>query len=140
MDFSTTINNINQDNLNAISDYNRYLNGSASFDFNPKTSGNFSDTLEAISKSIPLKDKNAEPNGLGNFMNNIGTSFSNGLNAVNDAKIMADKMQEDIAMGGPTSIHDAMIAAEKASLSLKMATQVRNKIIEAYTQITSMAI
>ena len=49
-------------------------------------------------------------------------------------------MQEDIAMGGPTSIHDAMIAAEKATLSMEMAIQVRNRIISAYTDITNMGI
>ena len=62
------------------------------------------------------------------------------MNAVNDAKISADRMQEDIAMGGSTNIHDAMIAAEKASLSMQMAIQVRNRLISAYTDITSMAI
>ena len=49
-------------------------------------------------------------------------------------------MQEDIAMGGPTSIHDAMIAAEKAQLSMQMAVQVRNRILSAYTELTSMGI
>ena len=53
---------------------------------------------------------------------------------------MADRMQEDIAMGGSTSIHDAMIAAEKASLSMQMAIQVRNRIVSAYTEMTQMAI
>ena len=53
---------------------------------------------------------------------------------------MADKMQEDIAMGGSTSIHDAMIAAEKASLNMQMAVQVRNRLVSAYTDITQMAI
>ena len=70
----------------------------------------------------------------------MGNAFSDSLNAVNNAKITADKMQEDIAMGGPTSIHDAMIAAEKASLSMQMAIQVRNRLISAYTDITSMAL
>ena len=49
-------------------------------------------------------------------------------------------MEEDIAMGGPTSIHDAMIAAEKASLSMQMAIQVRNRILSAYTEISSMGV
>ena len=77
---------------------------------------------------------------MGNFASNMGSAFSSSLNAVNDARIMADKMQEDIAMGGSTSIHDAMIAAEKASLSMQMAIQVRNRIVSAYTEMTQMAI
>jgi transketolase len=37
-------------------------------------------------------------------------------------------------------VNEAMIAAEKAELSLQMATQIRNRILTAYTEINSMAI
>ena len=77
---------------------------------------------------------------MGNFANQIGNAFGNSLNSLNDAKLYAEHLQEDLAMGGPTSIHDAMIAAEKASLSMQMAIQVRNRILSAYTDITTMAI
>ena len=77
---------------------------------------------------------------MGNFMNQIGTSFGGGLDAVNRAKLEAERLQEDLAMGGATNIHDAMIAAEKAQLSMQMAIQVRNRILTAYTEINSMAL
>ena len=95
--------------------------------------------MDNAAKSYPVKDK-GDPTGLGNFASSMGNAFSNSLNAVNNAHIMADKMQEDIAMGGSTSIHDAMIAAEKASLNMQMAVQVRNRLVSAYTDITQMAI
>ncbi len=43
-------------------------------------------------------------------------------------------------MGGPTSIHEAMIAAEKAELSMQMAIQIRNRILNAYSEINAMGI
>ena len=99
MEFTTGITQFNTNyNLNAIDDYNKYLQGHASFEVE-KTS--FEEALENATKSHPIKDK---------------------------------------AMGGPTSIHDAMIAAEKATLSMQMAIQVRNRLVSAYTDITSMAI
>lgn len=124
--------------MNAIQDYNKYLEGSAAFEFD-KDSTEFADALDKASKSIPLKDKN-DPSGMGFFMDKVGSSFGNALNAVNDAKLYSEKLEEDLAMGGPTSIHDAMIAAEKASLSMQMAVQVRNRIINAYTEINNMAL
>ena len=137
MEFSTGISTYNNNyNLNAIDDYNKFLQGNASFEVE-KTS--FEETLEIASKKYPVKDKH-DPTGLGNFMNQIGGAFENSLNAVNNAKLEANRMQEDIAMGGATSIHDAMIAAEKASLSMQMAIQVRNRMLSAYTDITNMAI
>ena len=139
MDFSTSIQGFNTEfNLNAIKDYNRYLQKQDSFEFDNDVS-DFSKALETASKSIPLKDK-TDPTGMGSFMNNIGSSFGNALNAVNNNKLIADRMQEDIAMGGSTSIHDAMIAAEKAQLSMQMAVQIRNRILTAYTEINSMGL
>ncbi len=137
MEFTTGISEFNTNyNLNAINDYNKFLQGNASFEVE-KT--DFDAALEKASKSIPVKDKN-DPTGLGHFASDMGSAFSNSLNAVNNNRIMADRLQEDLAMGGPTSIHDAMIAAEKATLSLQMAVQVRNRLVSAYTDITSMAI
>ena len=138
MDFSTNIQSFNTEyNLNAINDYNKFLQGHASFEIETDPT-EFGKALENASKSVPLRDKN-DPTGAGNFMNNVGNSFVAGLDSVNKMKIEADRMQEDLAMGGPTSVHDAMIAAEKAELSMQMAIQVRNRIINAYTELTQMA-
>lgn len=137
MEFTTGISAYNTNyNLNAIDDYNKFLQGNASFEIE-KT--DFDEVLEKASKNIPVKDKN-DPTGLGNFASKMGNAFSESLNTVNNNRIMADRLQEDLAMGGPTSIHDAMIAAEKATLSMQMAIQVRNRLVSAYTDITSMAI
>ena len=139
MEFSTSIESFNTDfNLNAIQDYNKYLQKQDAFDFEAEAT-EFSKALENASKSAPFRDK-ADPMGLGMFASQVGNGFSNALNAVNDAKLYSEKLEEDIAMGGPTSIHDAMIAAEKAELSLQMAVQIRNRILNAYTEINNMAL
>ena len=137
MDFSTGISAYNTNyNLNAIDDYNKFLQGNASFQVDKNS---FENILDKASQNYPLKDKHDHA-GLGNFMNNIGNAFNESLNAVNNSKLEANRLQEDLAMGGATSIHDAMIAAEKASLNMQMAIQVRNRIVSAYTDITSMMI
>ena len=138
MDFSTTVHGFNQEfNLNAIKEYNQYLQGQEAFKFDTDTT-EFERALDAAAKSVPVKDKN-DPTGVGTFANMVGSSFGSGLNAINNIRLQADRMQEDLAMGGPTSIHDAMIAAEKAELSMQMAVQVRNRILNAYTELTQMA-
>ena len=139
MEFSTSIQSFNTDfNLNAIQDYNKFLQKQATFDFDTETT-DFSKILDKATKSTPLKDQ-LDPTGLGSFANKIGNGFSDALNAVNDAKLHSERLEEDIAMGGATSIHDAMIAAEKAELSLQMAIQIRNRILNAYTEINNMAL
>ena len=140
MEFSTGITQFNTNyNLNAIEDYNKFLQNNSSFKFDSEAPTEFELALDNAAKSYPVKDKN-DPTGIGNFANKMGNAISSGLNSVNNIKIEADRMQEDIAMGGSTSIHDAMIAAEKASLSMQMAIQVRNRLISAYTDITGMMV
>ena len=52
MDFSTNIQSFNQEfNLNAIRDYNRFLQGQASFEVETETTG-FERALETAAKSL----------------------------------------------------------------------------------------
>ena len=141
MEFSTGI-STNFDrtfSFDAVENYNQFLKNNSSFMLDDNVQTDFEKVLETASKKYPVHDKQ-DPSGLGNFADKIGNSFYNGLNAINNTKLEADRMQEDLAMGGPTNVHDAMIAAEKASLSMQMAVQVRNRILSAYTDITNMAI
>ena len=135
MEFSTAINQINT-NFNLIGNYNKILQGQASFNVNQLS---FEDTLNSAMKSIPLKDKQHSV-GMGSFAQQIGDSVLNGLNSVNNAKLEADRLQEEMALGGDVDVHSVMIAAEKASLSMQMTMQVRNRLLSAYTDITSMPI
>lgn len=77
---------------------------------------------------------------VGNFMQTFSNSMNGGLNSVNDAVVKADKAQEALAMGEDISVHDVMIASEKASLSLSMAMQLRNKLLSAYTEINNVRV
>ena len=125
--------------FDAVENYNHFLKNNNSFHFDTTCSTDFEKVLEDAAKSFPIHDKH-DPAGLGNFADKLGSSLYNSINTINNTKLEADRMQEDLAMGGPTNIHDAMIAAEKASLSMQMAIQVRNRILSAYTEITGMMI
>ena len=141
MEFSTGISSTAFDrtfSFDAVENYNNFLKNNSSF-LVEKEPTEFEKALESASKNYPVHDKN-DPIGLGNFANQMGSAFSDSINALNNTKLEAERMQEDLAMGGSTNVHDAMIAAEKASLSMQMAIQVRNRILAAYTEITGMAI
>ncbi|MCG0274593.1 MAG: flagellar hook-basal body complex protein FliE [Thermosediminibacteraceae bacterium] len=59
---------------------------------------------------------------------------------VNSYQIEYDDVLRKIAAGEEINVHEIMIAAEKARLSLELAIQVRNKAIEAYQEIMRMQI
>jgi flagellar hook-basal body complex protein FliE len=50
----------------------------------------------------------------------------------------ADSKVAQLLNGNGQDVHSAMIAVEKANLSFQMMVQVRNKIVQAYQQISAM--
>jgi len=50
----------------------------------------------------------------------------------------ADRASESFAAGSGGDIHEVMILMEKADLSFRLATAVRNKLLDAYQQIMRM--
>ncbi len=66
--------------------------------------------------------------------------LGNALQSLSDTERHADAIATDIATGGTSSVHDLMIATSKASLSLELAVQVRNRALEAYQEIMRMQI
>lgn len=59
---------------------------------------------------------------------------------VNTMQKEADFKMQEIATGKNHNIPEVMIAAEKADISLRLMTSVRNKIIEAYQEIMKMQV
>lgn len=87
----------------------------------------------AGSGAIPQVQKATAPEG---FEEGLGDA----IESVSQAEQHADALAQDIATGGSTSVHDLMVATSKASLSLEMAVQVRNRAVEAYQEIMRMQI
>jgi flagellar hook-basal body complex protein FliE len=73
-----------------------------------------------------------------------GTSFKNALKdaakEINELQAKADRAIERVEVDNSASIHEAMIALEKADISFKAMMQVRNKIMEAYQEIMRMQV
>jgi len=62
------------------------------------------------------------------------------IDNVNELQKQADKLSNDFATGKISNIHEVIIAAEKASLSLRLTTEVRNRIVESFREIMRMQI
>ena len=95
-------------------------------------------------KDIVLKpiDSNAEPQTSQKKVK--GDSFEEilkkSLDEVNKLQNKADQSIEAIASGKMENIQDAVMAIEKADVSLKLLTEIRNKAIEAYKEIMRMQV
>ena len=72
----------------------------------------------------------------------IAKSFSsvlnNYVNNVNSLQTNADKSMETFASGGNIDMHSVMLSTEKANLSMQLTMQLRNKLLQAYQEISRM--
>jgi flagellar hook-basal body complex protein FliE len=66
--------------------------------------------------------------------------LSSQVHQVNDKIVAADQRVADVATGKSQNLHEMMVALNKADLSLKMLTQVRNKAVEAYQELMRMSL
>ena len=46
----------------------------------------------------------------------------------------------DVLAGGPTPVHEAVIASEEAGLSFEFLAEMRNKVVDAYQQVMQMQV
>lgn len=83
------------------------------------------DNETAVSSSSPVEST----------ANNLINGFSKGVNSLNDVQVNAQNAVETLASGGDISVHDVMIATEKANVNMQMALQVRNKLMAAYNEL-----
>lgn len=90
-------------------------------------------------------------NGIGQNLGVSGTSspasekgsgfvqtLQESMQKVEELQTEAEKQVEGMVSGQGADVHSAMIAVEKADLSFQLMMQVRNKIVDAYQQISQM--
>jgi flagellar hook-basal body complex protein FliE len=66
----------------------------------------------------------------------FGDALTDALSAASEGERTANDAAARFASGDPTAgIHETMIAAEKASISLRYAVTLKNKAIEAYREL-----
>jgi flagellar hook-basal body complex protein FliE len=70
----------------------------------------------------------------------FATLLQQSLERVNGLQHEADAAARAFAVGQAPSVHDVMIAMEKADLSLRLTTKVRNKVVEAYQEMMRMQV
>ena len=70
----------------------------------------------------------------------FGDQIASLLKDVSAAEFEADAAATDVALGGDTSVHELMVAMTKASLSVELLVQLRNRAVEAYQEIMRMQI
>lgn len=84
---------------------------------------------------IQMAESMEEANGKGPaFIQMLGSQ----VNELNGSLEQADQAARALAAGEDIPVHDVMIAMEHARLKLQLAVEVRNRIVDAYQNLTNM--
>jgi len=83
---------------------------------------------------IGNKDNRIEDNKALSF----GNHLKEAINKVNGLQVDSENYKKLLATGDIDNLHDVMIAAEKANISLQLTMSIRNKVADAYREIMRM--
>lgn len=73
-----------------------------------------------------------------NVQQQFSKMLNNAIQKVNDTEIASNQETEKLINGQTTDLHNVMLTAEKAAVTLQVSLEVRNKIIEAYQEVMRM--
>lgn len=72
---------------------------------------------------------------------NFRTAMADALKDVSHSQNEAVRLQRELAMDNPTvSVEQTMLAMQKAQIGFTAAVQVRNRLLQAYSEIMNMQV
>lgn len=78
--------------------------------------------------------------GVEQTTNSFQTALKTALTNVNEAQLASGAATQAMAQKKPIDLHEVMITANKASVSLQATLEVRNKAVEAYQEMMRMQV
>ncbi|MEO5698432.1 MAG: flagellar hook-basal body complex protein FliE [Burkholderiaceae bacterium] len=86
---------------------------------------------------------NGQPLGKGKAVEGAGfqQALTQALGSVSKSQFDATQMQREVQLDNPTvSLEQTMVAMQKAQIGFQATLQVRNKLVQAYSDIMSMQV
>ncbi len=70
--------------------------------------------------------------------NGFGRMLASALDSVNDLQQQAAQSQTALMNGEAVELHQVMIQAEQAGLSMDLLLEIRNKLVDGYNELSRM--
>ncbi|MBX2861840.1 MAG: flagellar hook-basal body complex protein FliE [Vampirovibrio sp.] len=91
-------------------------------------------------KAAAEGDEHQAASESGGLLQTFGDIIQQQMDELNRLQANADEAVQTYSVGGPVELHDVIMSVEKANISLELATQVRNKLVSAYQEISRMQV
>jgi flagellar hook-basal body complex protein FliE len=85
---------------------------------------------------LPVAAKGRAVEGAG-----FSSALTQALKSVSASQLQAEEMQRQVQLDNPTvSIEETMVAMQKAQIGFQATLQVRNRLVQAYSDIMNMQV
>ncbi|MFY9676136.1 MAG: flagellar hook-basal body complex protein FliE [Terriglobales bacterium] len=78
------------------------------------------------------------PSGSQDEQGNFGDTLRSAISSVDQLNQSSDSQVTELLKGDRQDVHNVMIAIEKADISYQLMLQVRNKILNAYQEVSKL--
>jgi len=96
--------------------------------------------LGSATSSGALEKKSSAFDFGGDQDKSFANTLKEAIGSVDKLQKTADVQIQKLATGENKNIPDVLIAVEKADIALKLMVQVRNKVIDAYSEVMKMQV
>ncbi len=97
-------------------------------------------TIKSLEGIAPLTLKPADEPNIQGTGADFGNMLKNMIEKVNNTQLAGEQAVRNLQSGKAAHLHEVMLAAEEADISLRMLVQLRNKAQTAYEEIMRMQI
>jgi flagellar hook-basal body complex protein FliE len=81
------------------------------------------------------------PGGAGGVAGGFADNFKSALKSVSASQNEASRLQTEVQLGTPgVSLEETMLAMQKAQIGFQATLNVRNRMVQAYTDIMNMSV
>jgi flagellar hook-basal body complex protein FliE len=103
--------------------------------------------MSAMNVSLDNRVSNLNPNSIQTqpstpyeAQKSFASVLKNSIEELNHLQAESDQLTNKMINGEDVELHDVMIASQKASVTLQLGLEVRNKAVEAYQEMMRMSI
>lgn len=91
--------------------------------------------LPAFPSTLPTNPTTPSSPGAGG---GFGDTLKDAIREVNDLSDNSNQKVTELVQGDRQDVHNVMIAVEKADIAFQLMMQVRNKIVNAYQEVSKL--
>ncbi len=97
-------------------------------------------TISGIQPTIASKLTSPAQAAAASPVDQVGGAFNDMLTALTQSESESNSLASQLATGGSVDLHDVMIGLEQTDIQFKVAMAIRDRLVDAYREVSRMQI